>query len=189
MKFEENIPSEYTVIAESKDHFRIELMKKVGIEDQNQLIYLSMELEEIFGPHSQLSENKINKYFNESNMPFIARNKGEIIGYIIGIPLEKFSQESWSHYDTNLGKNNTLYTHAFVFKKLYRKKGAYAKTLKRVYINWARKKGYNYITGHVSEGISKKFSSNIEIVKLFPTWYGCKKPFEYYRRQILSVTI
>ena len=123
MEFEKNKPSEYAVIAESKDHFRIELMKKVGTDDQNQLINLSMELEEIFGPHSQLSQNKINKYFTEGNMPFIARNKEEIIGYIIGIPLEKFSQESWSHYDTNLGKNNTLYTHAFVFKKSYRKKG------------------------------------------------------------------
>ena len=189
MDFIKNKQSEYTILAESKDNYRIELMKKVGIDDQNKLINLSKELEEIFGPHSQLSENKIDKYFTENNIPFIARNRDEIIGYIVGIPLENFSQESWSHYDINLGKNNTLYTHAFVFKKLYRKKGAYAKTLKRIYVNWARKKGYIYITGHVSEGISKKFSNNTEIVKLFPTWYGCKKPFEYYRRQISSVTI
>ena len=33
-------------------------------------------------------------------------NKGEIIGYIIGVPLEYFKQESWAHFDINLGKNS-----------------------------------------------------------------------------------
>ena len=90
MNFVRNKHSEYTTIAESKDNFRIELMKKVGIDDQNQLINLSKELEEIFGPHSQLSENKIDKYFTDNNVPFIARNREEILDTLLGCHLKIF---------------------------------------------------------------------------------------------------
>ena len=68
-------------------------------------------------------------------------------------------------------------------KAKYRKKGGYAKTLKRIYLNWIKKQpNVEYITGHVEQGISQRFSGNIEIVKVFPTWYDSKSPFEYYRR-------
>ena len=128
---------------------------------------------EEFGNQALLTEYNIPKYFNKHTLPFIARHNNNIIGYIIGVPIENFKEESWAQYDYNMGKNNTLYTHSFVFKKSYRKKGAYAKTLKRIYLNWAKKRGYLYITGHVSEGISKKFSNYTEIVSrtkpLLPT--------------------
>ena len=63
-------------------------------------------------------------------------------------------------------------------------KGGYAKTLKRIYINWATKRKYKYITGHVKQGVSKNFSKNTQIVKTFSQWYGQKTPFEYYRRPL-----
>ena len=43
----------------------------------------------------------------------------------------------------------------------------------------SKKKNYKYITGHVKSGISKKFSNDTEIVKIFPKWYNSKSPFEY----------
>ena len=121
-------------------------------------------------------------YFNSETLPFLARYKGEIIGYIIGVTLEYFKQESWSHFDVNLGKKNTLYTYAFAINTKYRRKGGYGKTLKRIYINWAKKQHYTYITGHVIKGISKQFPAKTEVVKVFAELYGLKTPLEYYRR-------
>ena len=99
--------------------------------------------------------------------------------------LEHFKNESWSHKDVNLNKGNTLYTYAFVIKQKYRKQGGYAKTLKKIYLNWAKKQPkITYVTGHVEQGITQNFTGNIEVVKTFSTWYDSKKPFEYYRRYL-----
>ena len=83
-----------------------------------------------------------------------------------------------------MGKNNTIYTYSFVVKEQYQGRGGYAKTLKRIYLNWAVKRNYKYITGHVKQGIAKRFSNDTQIVKTFPEWYGQKTPFEYYRRPL-----
>ena len=69
-------------------------------------------------------------------------------------------------------------------KEKYRRKGGYSKTLKRIYINWAKKQGSKFITGHVQQGISQGFTAQAEVVKIFPMWYGVKTPFEYYRRPL-----
>ena len=179
-----NIASKSTtrIIASSAYDFKVELIEKIGKDDISEILNVSNDLSKIFGANLLLTENNILKYFNNDTFPFIARNKGKIIGFIIGVPIEKFKQESWSRYDTNLQKNNTIYTYAFIIKKKYRKIGGYGKTLKKIYLNWIKKKGYKYNTGHVIEGTAKKFSKNIEIVKIFPHWYGAKTAFEYYRR-------
>ncbi len=174
--------SKIKIIASSAYNFNVELVEKLGKNDAIQLIHLSKDLEKIFDNNFLLTEKNINKYFNENTFPFIARLKGKIIGYIIGVPLEYFEQESWSRYDTNLNKKNTIYTYAFVIKKKYRKIGGYSKTLKKIYLNWIRKNGFIYNTGHVSQGRSKKFSNKSEVIKIFQSWYGAKTPFEYYRR-------
>ena len=92
-----------------------------------------------------------------------------IIGYIIGVPLEYFSNDPSFQNDDNLGKENTLYTYAFVILEKYKENG-YAKTLKRVYISWARKKGFKFVSGHIQEGISKRFKYEVEILQKFNNW-------------------
>lgn len=176
--------SKVRVIASSAFNFRIELVEKIGKDDMPDLVEVSEEMAKIYGKQALLTKSNIKKYFNENTLPFVAREKGHIIGYIIGVPLEHFKNESWSHFDVNLGKKNTLYTYAFVLKERYRKKGGYAKTLKRIFINWARKQGYQYITGHTQQGVASHFSQKTEIVKVFPDWYGLGVPFEYYRRPL-----
>ena len=177
--------SDVKVIAASAYNFRIELVKKVGKDDIPALVEISHCLADRFGRQALLTKTNIQKYFNSDTLPFIARFKGEIIGYIIGVPLEYFKQESWAHFDVNMGKQNTLYTYAFVVNSKHRGKGGYGKTLKRIYINWAKKHKYTYVTGHVEQGISRRFPGGTEIVKVFPDWYGLKTPFEYYRRPLL----
>ena len=171
------------IIASSRNNFRIELIHKIGKNDLNDLIETSKELVDIFGEYALLSERNIPKYFNDNTLPFIARYNNTIIGYIIGVPLEYFKEESWSHFDTNLHKSNTLYTYALVLRKKYHRRNGYAKTLKRIYINWAKKRHYKYISGHVKQNIVKNFP-NTEIIKTFPIWYDAKYPFDYYRRKI-----
>jgi len=176
--------SDVKVIAASAYNFRIELVQKVGKDDIPALVEISQCMAERFGRQALLTKTNIQKYFNPKTLPFIARFRGEIIGYIIGVPLEYFKQESWAHFDVNIGKQNTLYTYAFVVNTKHRGKGGYGKTLKRIYINWAKKQKYTYVTGHVEQGISRRFPGATEIVKIFPDWYGLKTPFEYYRRPL-----
>ena len=171
------------IIASSQYNFQIELIKKVGSVDSDKIIKISEELVDIFGAHSLLDEKKIHKYFNTKTLPFVARYKDSIIGYIIGVPLEYFKDEAWAHFDTNLFNNNTLYTYAFIVEKKFQLKTGHAKTLKRIYLNWAKKRGYRYISGHVRKDIASKFP-NTKIIKTFPVWYDAKSPFSYYRRLI-----
>ncbi len=63
---------------------------------------------------------------------------------------------------------------------------AEAKTLKRVYLSWAKKKGFIYVSGHVREGVSQRFSGAVQILKRFDNWHGSNKRFEYYRRPLVS---
>jgi len=172
------------ILASSNNNFQIELITEMGQEDYSDLIEISKYLVREFGNQALLTEHNIPKYFNAKTLPFIARYNNMIIGYIIGVPIENFKDESWAQYDHNMGKNNTLYTYSFVVKEQYQRRGGYAKTLKRIYLNWAIKRKYKYITGHVRQGIAKNFSNDTQIVKTFPEWYGQKAPFEYYRRPL-----
>ena len=172
------------IIAESSNNLRVELVREIGLEDSIEIINLSKELNQLFGENALINKNNIKKYFNQFTYPFIARLNNKIIGFIIGVPLEVFTNESWAHYDTNLGKKNTIYTYMFLVSTSYRKKLGYSKILKMIYINWCKKQNYKFVTGHVKSGISKNFSKNTKIVKIFPKWYDSKLPFEYYRRPL-----
>ena len=88
-----------------------------GHDDINDVFDISKDLADTFDNNFLLNENNIHKYFNSKTLPFFARYKGKVIGYIIGVPIENFKSESWARYDTNLGKNNTLYTYAYIMKK------------------------------------------------------------------------
>ena len=173
-------------IIASDPNFNIDyiLIKNLDNNYIQEIIDISTDLKKIYGPNSFLTEHNIHKYFNEETLPFIARHNNKIIGFIIGAPLEYFKNQSWTQYDDNIGEKNTLYTYAFIFKKNYRNKNAYAKTLKRVYTNWAKKKGFNFITGHVNKKRVYMMNGNLEIIKEFPIWYDSKIPFVYYRKKI-----
>jgi GNAT superfamily N-acetyltransferase len=160
-------------------------MKQVGLEDHPQLIEISHHLAGEYGEAAVLTKETINKYFNkQGSLPFIARYRGDIIGYIIGVPLEELDTEPWARMDENFSKNNTLYTYAFVIMNKYKGNG-YAKILKRVYLSWAKKRDdIRYITGHVKESISAKFTGDIKIISRVENWQGTGKTFEYYQRDL-----
>ena len=175
--------SSKTKIIASTNVFQIEKVEKVGREDYPQLIEISLHLAKEYGRQAVLTKDTIQKYFNtEKSLPFIARYQNEIIGYIIGIPLEELRQESWAVNDKNFGKYNTLYTYAFVIMEKYKSNG-YARMLKRVYLSWAQKRSnIKYVTGHVVTGTSNTADQNMTIISRIDDWQGTKKSFEYYRR-------
>jgi len=175
--------SSKTKIIASTNVFQIEKIEKVGREDYPQLIEISLHLAKEYGRQAVLTKDTIQKYFNtEKSLPFIARYQNEIIGYIIGIPLEELRQESWAVNDENFGKYNTLYTYAFVIMEKYKSNG-YARMLKRVYLSWAQKRSnIKYVTGHVVTGTSNVADRNMTIISRIDDWQGTKKSFEYYRR-------
>ena len=173
------------IIASSSLNFQIELMEHVGEEDIPQMILISEHLVEEFTEDVRLTKTSIRKYFNYPHtLPFVARQSGEIIGYIIGVPLEYFSNDPSFQCDKNLGGKNTLYTYAFVVFQKYKGSG-FAKTLKRVYLSWAKKKGFKYVSGHVREGVSQRFTGSVQILQRFDNWHGTSKRFEYYRRPLV----
>ena len=175
--------SSKTKIIASTNVFQIEKVEKVGREDYPQLIEISLHLAKEYGRQAVLTKDTIQKYFNtEKSLPFIARYQNEIIGYIIGIPLEELRQESWAVNDENFGKYNTLYTYAFVIMEKYKSNG-YARMLKRVYLSWAQKRSnIKYVTGHVVTGTSNITDKNMTVISRIDDWQGTKKSFEYYRR-------
>ena len=172
-------------IIASSGVFQIELLDHVGQNDYHTLIEISKHLKSQYGEKAVLTKTTIQKYFNKSgSLPFIARYRGEIIGFIIGVPLEELGQEPWALLDKNFGKGNTLYTYAFVVISQYKGCG-YAKMLKRVYLNWAKKReSIRYITGHVKIGVSSNFTGDIKIINRVENWRDTGKTFEYYRRDL-----
>lgn len=175
--------SQFQVIARS-GNLEIAILEKVETDVIDELVEVSESLADKFGPSARLNSTTIRKYFNyPDTYPFIALLYGEIIGYIIGVPLEYFRDDIWSQFDDNLGKKNTVYTYAFAFKKQYHKTG-YAKTLKRIFYSRMRKNRIKYISGHVVEGTTDKFSGAAEIIKTFKNWHGTGLVFEYYRRPL-----
>ena len=121
--------SSKTKIIASTNVFQIEKIEEVGKADYPQLIEISLHLAKEYGRQAVLTKDTIQKYFNtDKSLPFIARYQDEIIGYIIGIPLEELRQESWAVNDENFGKYNTLYTYAFVIMEKYKSNG-YARML------------------------------------------------------------
>lgn len=165
--------------------FQIELLEHVGPDDYDQLIEISSSLAKDYGQKAVLTKATIHKYFNKpGSLPFIARYRGEIIGYIIGVPLEELGHEPWARLDKNFGKHNTLYTYTFVIAGQFKNNG-YAKMLKRVFLSWAKKReDIHFITGHVNLGVSSRFTGDIRILNRVDNWQGTGKTFEYYRRNL-----
>ena len=157
--------SSITTSIASSGTFKIELIKKIGNSDKKDLIEISKSLAAEYGSRSLLTEKTIDIYFNrEGTLPLIARSQKNIIGYIIGLPIESLSKEPWARLDENYEKYNTIYTYAFVIKDEYKGNG-YAKMLKKVYLNWAKKRGgITFITGHVRLGITSRFKGEIKII-------------------------
>ena len=186
LSISDSLNSNSKIIA-SSGVFQIEILKNVNEVDYPQLIEISKSLAKDYGKKAILTKSTIQKYFNTAgSLPFVARYRDNIIGYIIGVPLEVLSQEPWARMDENFGKNNTLYTYAFVIQSEYKSNG-YAKMLKRVFLSWAGKQdNINYITGHVANGISSRFTGDIRIVNRVDNWQGTGRTFEYYRRELIS---
>ena len=177
--------SSITTSIASSGTFKIELIKKIGNSDKKDLIEISKSLAAKYGSRSLLTEKTIDIYFSrEGTLPLIARSQKNIIGYIIGLPIESLSKEPWARLDENYEKYNTIYTYAFVIKDEYKGNG-YAKMLKKVYLNWAKKRdGITFITGHVRLGITSRFKGEIKIINQVENWQGTGKVFEYYRRNL-----
>jgi hypothetical protein len=180
---ENKLEKSQTKIIASTNVFQIEFVEELGKEDYPPLISISLRLAKEYGRQAVLTKNTIEKYFDgKKSLPFIARYQNEIIGYIIGIPLEELREENWAVNDENFGKYNTLYTYAFVFMAKYKSNG-FARMLKRVYVSWAEKReNIRYMTGHVRIGIANRFDDNISIINQVKNWQGTRKSFEYYRR-------
>jgi len=165
-------------------HYRVELVEILSAEDAERIIHISQELEPRFGVETVFTRKTVRRYFNyPATLPFVGKLRDEIIGFLVGVPLEHFSDESWAQSDPTLGEHVTVYSYAYIFAEKHRKTG-YAKMLKRVYLNWLKKRGYSYVSGHVREGLAQSFSPTTRVLQKYPNWHDTGKVFEYYQRPL-----
>ena len=126
-------------------NFQIKLVEALSASDAEQIIKISQGLIKPFGLGTAFTKTTVWKYFNYPHtLPFVGLLRNEIIGFLVGVPLENFQDENWASIDPTLGEHETVYTYAFIFDEKHQKNG-YAKMLKRVYINWLKKRGYLYV--------------------------------------------
>ena len=169
------------VLASTTNGIVVEMIERLGEIDFGRIVKISETLVDNFGQNARFNRNMIKKYFNyPETLPFVIRYNGEIEGFIIGVPLEYFYKESWAQCDENLGKNNTIYTYAFIVRKEHRALGL-SKMLKRVYQNTLKRRGFLYITGHVMQGVTANFTRDYKIVRQFENWNNTGFTFDYYR--------
>jgi len=165
-------------------HYNIELIEALSAQDAETIIGISEGLVDVFGEGTAFTRKTIRRYFNYPNtLPFVGKLRDRIIGFLVGVPLENFPEESWAKSDPTLGEHITVYTYAFIFEERNRKNG-YAKMLKRVYLNWLKKRGYEFVSGHVREGLAEKFSTTTRVLQKYPNWHDTGKVFEYYQRPL-----
>ena len=130
-------------------NFQVKLMEEMSALDADRIIEISQGLAKPFGEETVFTKKTVWKYFNHPHtLPFVGYLRDEIIGFLVGVPLEHFQDELWSQADPTLGTHETVYTYAFIVDEKQHGKG-YAKMLKRVYVNWLKKRGYLYVSGHV----------------------------------------
>jgi hypothetical protein len=169
------------MLAATKDGISVELIEHLGENDFGRIVSISETLVDNFGQNARFNRSSIKKYFNyPKTLPFIIKYKGEVEGFIIGAPLENFQKEGWAQCDENLGKGNTVYTYAYIVRKNKRQLGL-SKILKRIYQNTLKRRGFNYITGHVMQGVAANFTRGAQIVRRFDNWNNTGLTFEYYR--------
>ena len=175
--------SEVRLIAATLN-FQVKLVEGLSAVDADRIIEISQGLIKPFGEATAFTRKTVWKYFNYPHtMPFVGYLRGEIIGFLVGVPLEYFQDEAWARVDPTLGQDQTVYTYAFIVDTKHHGKG-YAKMLKRVYLNWLKKRGYRYVSGHVREGISQQFSPATRVLQKIPNWHETGKVFEYYQRPL-----
>jgi GNAT superfamily N-acetyltransferase len=177
------VRSEVKLIAATLN-YQIKLMEAMSAKDADRIIEISQGLIEPFGQDKAFTKKTVWRYFNHPHtLPFVGVLRDEIIGFLVGVPLEHFDDEAWSSIDPTLGDHETIYTYAFVFDEKHQGQG-YAKMLKKVYLNWLRKRGYLFVSGHVQEGVSQSFSLHTRVLQKYPNWHETGKVFEYYQRPL-----
>ncbi|MCF7885480.1 MAG: GNAT family N-acetyltransferase [Candidatus Marinimicrobia bacterium] len=171
-------------LASSPKGIKVEIIEFLGENEYKDVIQISSALVEEYGQKAKFNKKTIKKYFNYPHtLPFVLRHQNKIKGFIIGVPLENFSEESWAQCDINLQKGNTIYTYAYIISEKLQGLG-YAKILKRVYQSTIKRKGFKYISGHVRKGVAKNFTKEVQVVKKFKNWNNTGHTFEYYRTKL-----
>lgn len=172
--------SQVEILARSGTDFQIELIRSLDDSDSQRIISMARSLpEEDRG--IQLTPASIRQWFNyPKTYPVIARLQGEPIACIIGVPLEFFNKESWVKCDKHWGEGNTIYTQAEIILPRYRKQN-YIAVLGKMYMNFLRKRGFEFVSGHRKKGEDSPLSPNAQRVREFENWQNSYRSFEYYR--------
>jgi hypothetical protein len=151
------MPLEYDLINLFDDDSRIELIKILSARERDDLLRLAN--------HTLLPLNlaNIDKYINfPKTIPIVYRKKRKLEGLLVGIPIEKFSEDE-TFPDPDMGKRNTVYT-AIV---CHNDAKIYIKLL-------AEYRNYLALHNSVHESCHLKTSfierTDFEVIKIFKGW-------------------
>lgn len=151
------MPLEHDLINLFDDDSRIELMKILSARERDDLLRLAN--------HTLLPLNltNIDKYVNyPKTIPIVYRKKRKLEGLLVGIPIEKYSEDE-TFPDPDMGKRNTVYTAIICHND--------TKVFTKLLAEYR-----NYIalhnTVHESRHIKATFleGTDFEIIKVFKGW-------------------
>jgi GNAT superfamily N-acetyltransferase len=111
----------------------------------------------------------------------VARMKGTMVGYAAGAKLENFEEVPGVRQDLHFDLEDTFYLESVAVIPEYQGKGI-GKQLLRSIILRTKKKGFQYIAGHMKEGFAERWRG-VPLAQ-FNNYYGTGKTFEYFRREL-----
>lgn len=86
-------------------------VRLAGDEDQERVIAAILALEEqIYEPARRDPESRLRLGFAEGGVVAIAEKEGALVGYAVGVPLERVAEIAGPDRDPARGRNDTLYT-------------------------------------------------------------------------------
>jgi hypothetical protein len=183
--FENDRLPDSEILGIGSDGSQIELIRNLTDLDSQYLMEISRSSVSEFGNPIIIEPGNLRKLFNyPRSFPFISRYKGKPAAAIVGVPLEQFNKESWVKCDINWGAENTIYTSLFIVHP-QRRKPNITQTILKLYMNWLKKQGYYYVTGHKRSSIEIQFDKNPDIIKKFENWQNGKHTFDYFRISLI----
>lgn len=159
-------------------------IQRISPNDSKNIINDLMYLEKLFPQNLQEIHKDLEKMIqNPTNICITAEIDNVVEGYLLSGPLKNFDFIPGITEDAEFYSDSSIYIMSIIVSPHFRKKEIGQCLISELY-RIARLQGYRYITAHTKEKSYRP--KDIEVLKIFPNWYGSSDSYEYWRRRVPS---
>ena len=144
---------------------------------------MKVEEESFTGPLRQTEEDISETFEDPDSICLVLKDKGAIVGYMMGGPLEDYYYLAGIEEDPGYGEENTVYIESIALLRPYQRSGL-GKKLRNKFLDIAQQRGYRQVSGHIREEVARSRGDNI--LGAFGEWQGTDTTFCYYSNPIRS---